>query len=500
MRGGGALGGKIKVSCINELGQEISKEVDLPSTLSTENVDININNSPNGATIIFNVSNITGLNLEYSLDGSNWRGSNVFSGMAEGDYIVFIKDQYGHTITKAFTVEEFGVYTPYFKISKSNSLRFVNTHINGSRTNKAIDENRFSYEDNVDRVYKETHYFLTSDSDTTQFKSNYANISANVIKSDGTKEELYIIKRSENIRLKDSRDAIKFDLGNGQTGVYFTTGKKYDFDTGQNISEDYTLNGSLPEWAKAGEYIKLEEAWFKIEDVLTDNDKYAKVLVINQQYTGNDTIVKVGAIYNRENYNIYEFFVNMGMYPNQKIEVEIINEDPNFPSLIHKSEEIEVKNSLENYVEIIYGNDTNTDVNYSTGITHKIRLRTERVDDAPQGKSENHKTDIKTILLTASSNEIKEFHFEPVTRGLFIKLYRALLHRIVFIDKVRYVVSDTPEYEGALEDTNLYELKVKMTKEDEIYNSKSFDKDIVPIGAVIEIPSLLSENGEFIEI
>ena len=139
-------------------------------------------------------------------------------------------------------------------------------------------------------------------------------------------------------------------------------------------------------------------------------------------------------------------------------------------------------------------------MNYSNGIKNKLRLRTEKVDDIPSGESENYSSDTTSILIDADLKETKEFTFEPVTRGMMIKLFRSLFHRKLYIDGVGYVISEIPEVEGGLEDSNLYELKAKLIKTDRYYNAKTFDTEVPYLGGIVEMPSTLNTGSSFIKI
>jgi hypothetical protein len=99
------------------------QSVVLPAILNAANFDAQVNNSPNGATAIINNTSF-GLELQYSLDNINFQNSNLFNGLDVGSFT--FKDQFGGSISKSFTVNEFGIYKPYLYISKSNSIRFSN--------------------------------------------------------------------------------------------------------------------------------------------------------------------------------------------------------------------------------------------------------------------------------------------------------------------------------------------------------------------------------------
>ncbi len=55
-----------------------------------------------------------------------------------------------------------------------------------------------------------------------------------------------IYKKSNNIGIKDKRDAIKYNLGGGKTGIYFNSGNIYNFDTNGNLSFHQMVPTAVP--------------------------------------------------------------------------------------------------------------------------------------------------------------------------------------------------------------------------------------------------------------
>lgn len=386
--------------------------------------------------------------------------------------------------------------TPYFYISKSNSLRFANRITFGDAANYKNDENTLSCEANVLIPYKQYILLQTADVITTQFKSSYNNISAFVIKSDGTEDEIDVVKKSNNMGLKDKRDARKYDLGNGKTGIYFTTGNLYNYDTDASAGT-YDLSGSLPEFAQMGNWIKLGTEWFLIEDILFDESKNAEVIQITNTYTGSDTSVIVASIYNRFNYEVYEFSIDFVDYIDDVVQVRINNADTDFTEIVQLSESIDVKVRHENTVDINYWNNTNTDIFYQTGIKNRLRIALRKQTMVDDSDFENYKTDSSATLLDSKSYEIEEFEFEPMTKEMARKLKQALLHEKLVIDEVGYVINDSPEVEH-LGETNLYTLKVKLIKTTNVYESQTsgnlgFD------GSEMEIPALIESETGYME-
>ena len=477
-------------------GTQISQTVVLPSILNASNFVINVNNSPNGSTIVVANVNTSGLNLEYSLDNLTWQTSNTFSGLDVGDFTLYVRDQLGCSFNKPFSVNAFGIQTPYFYISKANSIRYANRITWGDSANYKTDENTLSCEVDVDVPYKEVQQFQSADIPKTQFKCNYNSNVAKIVKEDLTEIDIPVEKKTNNIGIKDKRDARKYDLGDGRTGIYFLSGNIYNYDTNAVI-ETYALNGLLPEWAIVGNYIVISNAWFLIEQIVFDESKNADVLIFSESYNGPELNIIAGSIFNRFSYEVYEFSFDMDAYIDQKFRVKIINSDPNFPTITHLSEELWCKVKHEDVKEIHYYNTTNTDVFYATGIQHKIRIPLTIQKGVVDEESEIHKTDTDTILLNADLYEGDSFIFEPVTKEIWRKLMIALSHEKVWIDGVGYAKNGSFSTEGPLEKSNLYVLTANMLKTGNVYNSQGSD-NLNFDGTEVEVPGLIKTDSGYL--
>ncbi len=390
-------------------------------------------------------------------------------------------------------IKELNTVEPYFYISKSNSIRFVKNMEGGKPTDIRIDENRMSHQDFVEIPYTQYQIFSNLDNEPTQFKTNYPFFSVKAISPLG-KYNLPVKKKTKNMGLKDSRDARAYRLQNGKTGIYFLSGRLYDYSTGK-VTGTYNLGGRLPEWAKKGVNVLFDGNWYSIKNIFNNEEKQVKVLEIDKTYSGSTT-GKIGVVYNLENYEVYEFVTDMGKFLNEVFTIQIKAENTPFPTFTYQSEKIKVIHDMTDYVEIEYSNDTNTDILYSTGIKFKIWLRLESERDTPLGAVNSHKTDINTILIDGNIHEAKEFVFEPVTRGYFLVIYRAMFHRQLSINKTFYVLSDPPENDGDFIDTNLYSLKAKLIKTSGVFNSRSHNSELPSDGGVIDLPPLLDIGND----
>lgn len=490
------LRGQIFIILVEDVnGFQNNSQENTPSLLIPSDFNLQINPSPAGTTLVVSNSVAVGLDFEYTLDNETWQTSNVFSGLAAGNYTVYIRDQFGCSISIEFSVNEFGLQLPYFYISKSNSIRFANRVNFGDAENYKTDENTLSCEVDVKLPYHEVQLFQSADVITTQFKSNYTTNIAKVIRANGDEVIVPVEKKSNYIGNKDSRDARKYSLDNGQMGIYFTTGNIYNFDSGFPTGETHYLNGGLPIWAKSGNYVKVDTEWLLIEDILFDESKNAEIIVVSSNYSGPDVTAIAGTIFNIFDYEIYEFTIDMVDYLGEVIKVSLACEDDNFTNLLLLSEDISVEVKHENASDIEYWNDDNTDVFYATGIKHRIRIPYFKRNGDVEESSEVNKTDTTTILLNAQNYEVDEFVFEPVTKEIWRKLMRALSHKNVLIDGVGYVLNGSFETEGPLEDTNLYVLTAKMIKTGGVYNSQR-EGSIDFNTSSSEIPGLISIGND----
>lgn len=487
----------------NAEGSIASMSIIAPKVLDVNNFNVNVSSSPNGGTVTIEEKVYSALTLQYSIDNVDYQTQNTFIGLLSGDYTLYIQDSIGGTAEIPFTVSEFGIYTPYFYISKSNSIRFANRITWGDAANYKNDENTLGAEVDVDLAYNGCQNFKSANVITTQFKSNYQNNVVKIIKEDLSEVNVPVVKKSSNIGIKDKRDGYKYYLGDGKIGIAFLSGNIYDFDTGV-VTGTHSMAGTLPEWGVVGSYINIDSAWFIIEETYYDEEKGADILVYSGEYTGKVPIgavegpAVVGSIYNDFNFEIFEFTIDMVDYLNQTIQVRINATDSHFESVEHLSEKIDVAINFDKNVEIYYWNDDNTDVFYATGIRHLINVELTKQEGVTEEESETNKTDTTAILLSAQLYELDKFIFEPVSKEIWRKMMIALSHKNVFINGVQYVKSGNFDTEGPLDQSNLYVLKATMLKTGIVYNADSADGADFNTGS-IEIPGLIQTEIGFVK-
>ncbi len=478
----------------NYIGTQISRSITTPPLLETtsDNIRLVLINSLNGGSVTVIHPYTQALVYEFSLNNSVWQTSNSFSGLLNGNYTLYVRDNFGCKKEIPFSINSYEnnivSLNNYDYVSKANSIRYAERV--DFENNYKTDENTLSCEMDVIKPYKQIQQFLPTDVITTQFKSNYDINNAYVIYENNI-ALIPVTKKTNNIGLKDKRTAIKYNLGNGITGIYFLNGNILDY-LNNSVIGNYELNGFLPEWAKKGNVMQMDNIWFKITDIMFDENKNADVIMINSSYAGFDVNAIVASEYNRENYEVFEFPVNMLTYLNKKIRVQIEMSSNSLGNekVTYLSEEINVLENIENSIEIRYKNSKNTDILYSTDIEHLLRLPYDLNSGKDVNTSENHKTDDRAILLDAKIYESNTFKFEPLTKELWRKLKIALSHDLIFIDGVGYVKDEDFETEGPLGHTNLYVLTATMVKTGQVYSNKKSNDNVI-IGEEIIIPEVI---------
>ncbi len=482
----------------NANGVQTSTNIVVPKKLLSVNFTINQTTTPSGTNI--NVTNVNsqGLVLEYSLDGSQFYVSSIFTNLLEGEYNLYVKDQLGCSFRKTFIVSSTSSLSPFFYISKSNSIRYAQVVDFNDAINYQNDENTLSCQSDDEIVYKEIQRFQSSDIITTQFLSNYNDYEAIVIKEDGTKITIPITKKSMFMGNKEKRDANKNSyLVEGKTGIYFTQGNIYDYNTNA-IVDTYSLNGYLPYWAKVGGYISINNTWYLIENIKFNEILNCDEMIISMPYDEIDLAIVVGAIFNYQNYEVYEFDIDFLNYINQNIQVKIVANSNIGEAIEYISETINIQIKQEGTYEIKYWNDTNTDVYYSTGIKFKLRLLIEEVKLLDKQEQELSFNDTNIELIESSIYEGNEFAFSPMSKEMAVKLKRALTHENLFVNAQGYKKSDGIDSEK-MGVTNFYNVKAKLFKDGSSYNSLTTGDGEIYNGANLEVLGLLDYGGGFIK-
>lgn len=485
-------GSSFKFDAENVLGNSVTKTIQTPPPIDTasDRIRVVVIKSTSGATatVIYPYTDM--LDYEFSLDNANWQTSNTFSGLLEGNYNLYVKDNLGCSKIIPFTILEENFGEPVVFISKENSFRFIEP--NGEYE---TDENRTFCKSAAKLNYGYIQEFLNTDIITTQFRSNFNQVAVTVFNiTDDTSVFVPINKLTNNIGLKSKYNQVKkYQISSTQFGIYFESGQILDYDT-NSITDTYDLNGSLPIWAVLGNIIQIDGTSYVIDSIGYDENVNAEVLIFNGSSSVITENVTASCVYNIHDYEVYEFVVDMSDYLDKEIRVEISNQDPNFGNYTWKSERISIVEILDKYLEIRYYNSTNTNVIYSSGIQHLLRIPYNTIKAVDSDSNESYKTDTNTHLLNSDVYEITDFEFIPLPLELYRKLKIALSMDNVFIDGVGYTKNAEFQKEN-LGSSNLYKLTASMIKNGFVFNSNKNTSEIISDGN-INIPGLIELTSD----
>ena len=327
----------------------------------------------------------SGFTYQYSLDGETFQESNIFSGVIEGEYTVYIADQYGCIITEPLTVDlSVFIRDPYTVIPKANPIRFI---LNGV----------YKYQTLENTLYKNEYYlgenkpcyhqkYNSGDGEIpVQFRTNYSDIEVKLYDIEENEVELALAMSvnfgleqiSNNLGIRSKYDCIVFNLGNNQVGVYFTEGNIYDPLT-DDIIDVYELNGQVPEFGKVGNTITLSgeiSGSYLIKKVEFNNSVQANVIVIDSSWISSETSLPaiVDCIYDRLNYEVFQFYLEPSSFLGVYYFV-LTFEDENYTTLTYTSETFEINNNHIRTNLIEYSVSKNTGIDY-TNFIGKVRVK-----------------------------------------------------------------------------------------------------------------------------
>jgi hypothetical protein len=309
-------------------------------------------------------------------------------------------------------------------------------------------------------------------------------------------------KKTNNIGLKDRRDCRIYQREDGTTGIYFLSGSIYDYDTLAAIGS-YTINDKLPEWAKVGRSIFVDELgdYIEITNILFDSELQKDVLVCTPGYVGIEIATIVQTLYNLFPWEIYEFTISMATYENKTLQVQIDVTNPGFDSRTKLSEKINVKEWQKNTIQIQYKSTENNDIfyiidGYPVGISHVLRLEYEKFSPVTETEREVSKADTSIVAVKSDVYPKRQLILKRLSTMMADKVVQAFNQNQLSINGSLFTTEsvESPQKQGS---TNLHNVSIVLYKTKEQVESTFNDSGLIfPSGFVA--PTLLDYEDGFI--
>lgn len=490
---------------LSDSNSEVVKKIRVPQLLSSY---FKINNLSTPSDNIISVEKLTPLSLgslfvvEYSLDNSLWQTSGYFNNISKGDHTLYIRDNAGCSTNKTFSISDFSAnvidYEGVAKISNLNSIRYKEDVIWSASIPKTPD-NTLSFEEDVKLTnYGFTQPFIKDDVIPTQLETNYANITAKIINKLGNETSLLVSKKTANMDITDVRDVVAESVNYNNTDytcLKYSGGKTYNPITLAEES-DYNIGSNVPDWINKDDYINIEGVgWYKVLDVIYSVDAY--VVVINQVFSDFPFVtpktLKATTVYNALDYENYEFDIDFSNYEGY-YKVQVNFSDDRFISKQYLSEWLNIKESHPNTVLIEAYNTENNEINYATGIKHKMRLRlSEDIKWKPNSEIEVYTTDTNTVNLDTKYRGFWDLTAFPLPTIMAEKLVLMLLQDRLFINTVNYISEGEPESNPI---GSQYQIKANLVKSNYVFELYSGKGEITI--ETTGVPLSISPGGGFL--
>lgn len=477
-------GGNVGVIIEDSTSAQAEVSIYVPSSAPDliQSIQVQTNPLGNDATVtaFINDEAEPTLTYEFSLNAVDWQPSNVFPSVLEGDYTLYVRDDYNCTTSQEFTVDFVSsVVVPdaFFDYSESNSIKWVLDTVAKDEISTFQNPDNTLYQNGkrFTGQYRPcwAQPFVKIDSVTTQFMTNYETLSAVLYDSTDTEADNYTIeKKITNIGIQDFRDAIVYDRGDGKTGLYFMAGNIYDSD--DNIIDSYELNGQLPEWAEEGQVVVITSVsvngTFQINQMAYDAEIGANIAVIDNIWSGaqNTEVARTNATYNRQNYDVYEFTSSFSLLTEgyYYMRITAIDSREGYPDVSVTSNTLNIKLKHKNHVRIRYSENPNDGMFYSTGIINRIWTPGIIIETGGHNEIVSI-TSAKSKLTKTKHTLVPQANFTiiQVPRYYMQKIDDALTHFSLELNGRMYQIDEPSEWQEP-ERTEMVSAKVKLKRTD----------------------------------
>lgn len=444
-----------------------------PAKLLAANISTRTTATPSGSTLIASyLASTFLLSLEYSLDGITYQSSNIFGGLPDDDYIIYIKDQYGCSVNKTITISNLVIgeeeVPNYFYLSEANPFIFAND--NGTGLNSKL-----SFNEGTDVNYSALHIVTDTDAPTVQFKTNLSDVTVDILNCEGDSvKSLTVVKKTANINYFDKRDAVKYTVeerGLKYINIYFEGGNIYDILNA--ITGTYTDTKSVPVGYDQGKFVVFEGNT-EIIVKLVYNQTFSRFEIQTSLISGVDilpTNIQISTYYNIQDYDVYEattdFTTLDGYY---QIKINAKKEDlTEFANYLSESILVSIESDLPKHHLVEYSGTRNSDLLFSRGLRNIIRVPYDITPTIEMtGEIETYQTDTKLVSIETRNYDNRFFNFgageNPLTTQQIKWLSLILSHDVIFIDEDNYLKKEQGE-SSRLGSSNAYRFIQLMQRE-----------------------------------
>ena len=433
-----------------------------PRKLIPSDISVNITNLASGANLSISTPYIQYIvPFEYSLDGSTYQESNLFTGIANGTYTIYVKDDFGCVTSKTGVVVDGTTQTSdlNFFLSEINPIRFF--QLDNEKKNYY---NTISCGELKSIAYPFFQKYLSTDSILTQFKTNCPYINCFTLDSDGNTSALVEVQKTENTGLKAKSTCTYFNLGDGRSAVYFGVVDLLDYDTDALI-ETVDFGFSIPEWAnKQGDYVVIENIGeVQISAVGYSETYEAFILEFDIAYTGSPVERKISALYNLNPYEVYEASTDMSVTPSKFNIVIECGVDANNINFTYISETVEIVEDDDFLLRIDYwDNENKGGIVYQTGIKNRIRMFG-KMNYMGDQETEGYNGDQEYFVTDNVIYNSSELIINRLTSAMAHKMRLVLSHSELYINGIRSKLYESPEISG--DENNNFKLFKALVKQ-----------------------------------
>ena len=429
---------------------EITPNVEYLNARTVVTVDYTFNESVNSFGTNFN-------SIVFSTDNVTYQSSNKYQDVADGNITFYASDKFGCVKSVDVVINSTTSFKTNGEISfsLSNSFHWASREEINYCDNYPRLDNTLSFEERTLNNHGFVHLVQKCDTVTNQFRSELSVHKAYLNNCD-SRTEITIFKKTDNRNKISVLEAYMLRANDAALTVVFFENK------------------TIPSYINVGDNLTFPDGVFKITSFFTDTRNETDYVVTDRPFNQSGNIiepVELSYSYSVDSSEVYEIPLDM-----QRLEGKYWLELEALYGTISKkwqSEIFEVRERHEKTYEVIANHTNNTDINYSTGIKHLLRLPYERTK-IYIGEDEIKTLDTDTSIVHREANvkDAWEFEFTDMPTHMMPKLRRIFSLNQLYIDREGYVKLGSIESE-IIGVTNLYKVKARFYSSGSYFSTNS---------------------------